>query len=206
MILTLPIVISLVGDWLIRDEKLMIKSGDCVLLVIDVQDRLINTILQSKELVRNVKALILTARVLGIPVLVTEQEKLGGTVAELEKILVGAPKVHKLDFSGCAKPEFIGNLEKSGKKTVVACGIEAHICVLQTVLDLLERGYGVVVPVDAISAYATTDNDMAVERMKEAGAVAATVEALIYEWIERAGTDEFRKVLEIVKEKRGYGT
>ena len=103
-------------------------------------------------------------------------------------------------------PEFISNLEKSGKKTIVACGIEAHICVLQTVLELLEREYEVVLPVDAISAYASIDKDTAIERMKDAGAMAATVETLIYEWLKRAGTDEFRKILEIVKEKRGYGT
>ena len=183
-----------------------INRNDCVLLIIDVQDRLIDTILGSKELVRNIKALIETARVLNIPVLVTEQEKLGVTVGELEKVLFGAPKVRKLDFSGCANPEFISNLEKSGKKTIVACGIEAHICVLQTVLDLLERDYEVVLPVDAISAYASTDKETAIERMKGAGAVTVTVETLIYEWTKRAGTDEFRKILEIVKEKRGYST
>jgi nicotinamidase-related amidase len=158
--------------------------------------------LENKELIRNIKAIIQTARVLGIPILVTEQEKLGVTVSDLEKVLPGAPKIRKLDFSGCVNPEFINTLEKLGKKTVVVCGIEAHICVLQTVLDLLERGYGVVVPVDGISAYAKTDKDTATQRMKEAGAVTATVEMMIYEWLERAGTDEFRKVLEIVKEKR----
>jgi len=183
-----------------------INHNDCVLLIIDVQDRLIDTILGNKELVRNIKALIETARVLNIPVLVTEQEKLGVTVGDLEKVLSAAPKVRKLDFSGCANPEFVSNLEKFGKKTVVACGIEAHICVLQTVLDLLERDYEVVVPVDAISAYASTDKDTAIGRMNSAGAIATTVETLIYEWIKRAGTDEFRKILEIVKEKRGYGT
>lgn len=188
------------------DTKLRIRRDDCVLLIIDVQDRLIDTILQNKELVQNIKALIKTARILDIPVLVTEQEKLGVTVGELENVLAGFPKVRKLEFSGCGNPEFINNLEKSGKKTVVACGIEAHICVLQTVLDLIDRGYRAFVPVDAVSAYATYDKETAINRMTKAGAVAATAETLIYEWLQKAGTDEFRKVLDIVKEKRAIST
>ena len=181
-----------------------IKRQDCILLVIDVQVRLIKTILHCKDLVGNITALIQTAQVLGIPILVSEQDKLGGTVPALKKALVGVPNVHKLDFSVCAEPEFISSLEKSGRKTVIACGSEAHVCVLQTVLDLLEQGYGAVVPVDAVSAYATADKEMAVERMRGAGAVITTVETLIYELLERAGTDEFKEVLEIVKERRGY--
>ena len=180
-----------------------VKSDDCVLLVIDVQDRLIDTIYQSKELVRNIKAMIQTAKVLNVPILVTEQEKLGVTVADLEKSLANIPKVRKLTFSGCGNPEFVKNLEKSAKKTVAVCDIEAHICVLQTVLDLLDSGYKVVIPVDAVSAYATIDKEVAMSRMREAGAETATVESLIYEWLEKAGTDEFRRVLQIVKEKRG---
>jgi nicotinamidase-related amidase len=182
---------------------LRVKPDDCVLLVIDVQDRLIDTIYQSNELVRNIEAMIQTAQILNVPILVTEQEKLGVTIADLEKSLTNIPKVRKLTFSGCGNSEFIKNLENSGKKTVVVCGIEAHICVLQTTLDLLDRGYKIVIPVDAVSAYATTDKDIAMNRMREAGAETATVESLIYEWIEKAGTDEFRKVLQIVKEKRG---
>ena len=179
------------------------KPSDCALLVIDVQDRLIDTIYQNKELVRNIKALIQTAQVLNLPILVTEQDKLGVTVDDLEKLLVNIPKVRKLTFSGYGNSDFVKNLERTVKKTVVVCGIEAHICVLQTTLDLLDRGYKVIIPLDAVSAYATGDKEMALNRMREAGVVVATVESLIYEWIERAGTDEFRKVLQIVKEKRG---
>jgi len=178
------------------------RRQDCVLLVIDVQDRLINSIVQNKDLIRNIRALIKTARALDVSVLATEQEKLGGTVSELENLLSGAPKVHKLAFSGCGVPEFVSNLEKSRKKTVVACGTEAHVCVLQTTLDLLQSGYKVVVPVDAISSHTVEDRDTAIRRMTAAGAVATTTETLIYEWLEKAGTEEFRKVLEIVKERR----
>jgi len=188
---------------LIMNSEWRARREDCVLLVIDVQDRLIDTIVQNKELIRNIRALIKTAIALDVSILATEQEKLGGTVSELEQVLSGVPKVRKLAFSGCGVPEFVSNLKKSEKKTVVACGTEAHVCVLQTTLDLIQSGYKVVIPVDAISSHAAQDRDTAIRRMIEAGAVASTTETLIYEWLEKAGTDEFRKVLEIVKERRG---
>jgi len=89
------------------------------------------------------------------------------------------------------------------RRTVIVCGIETHICVLQTVLDLLKRHYRVQIVRDASSSYAMIDHETAMERMEVSGAVITTTEAAIYELTERAGTEEFRRILEIVKERRG---
>jgi nicotinamidase-related amidase len=178
-----------------------VKLSDCVLLVIDVQDRLIDTIADHAAVVQNVKVLIKAAEVLGVPVLATEQEKLGETVPELKSILGGSP-FRKLSFSCCGNPEFMSKLREVGKRTVIACGIETHICLVQTVLDLLKRRCRVLVVRDATSSHAMIDRETALERMKDAGAVITTTEAIIYELTEKAGTEEFRKILEIVKERR----
>lgn len=178
------------------------KREDCVLLIIDVQERLIDTISQKAELVKNIKALIKTAKVLHVPILMTEQEKLGRTIPELEKELPDAPRFQKLVFSCCELPGFIAKLRELEKKTAIVCGIEAHICVLQTSLDMLQHNYLVYVPKDATSSHTTIDGETAVERMRDSGATVTTTEALIYELAERAGTEEFRSILEVVKERR----
>jgi len=123
-----------------------------VLLVVDVQERLIGTIADRAELVENIKALMNTAEILGIPILMREQEKLGDTIAELDKASPHFPRYRKLSFSCCENRSFSGKLRELGRETVIVCGIETHICVLQTALELLERGYCVVVPKDATSS------------------------------------------------------
>ena len=179
-----------------------VKPDDCVFLIIDVQDRLIETISEHDKIVLNIVDLIKAAEVLGVPVLGTEQEKLGETVAEIKPLLSG-PVFRKLIFSCCGSTEFMTRLKQIGKRTIIVCGIETHICVVQTVLDLIKRHYRVLVVKDATSSHAAIDKETAMERMKGSGATITTTEAVIYELTERAGTEEFRKILEIIKESRG---
>ncbi len=183
-------------------EHVKVRLGDCVLLVTDVQDRIIDTIAEHEPTVVNIKALIRTARVLGMPVIATQQQNLGEIVPELRDLLSDSPKFQKLSFSSCGDSVFMRKLQEVGKKTVIACGIETHICVLQTVLDLLTHGYHVLLVRDGTSSHAPVDREAAVERMRGAGAMVGTTEAVIYELTEKAGTDQFRKILEIVKERR----
>ena len=185
------------GTW----GSMKVKSNDCVLLIIDVQDRLIETISEHKVIVRNIIGLIKATGVLGVPVLATEQEKLGETVAEIKTLLSGLV-FRKLVFSCCGSREFMTKLKQTGRRTVIVCGIETHICVEQTVLDLIKHHYHVLVVKDATSSHATIDSETAIERMNGSGAIITTTEAVIYELTERAGTEEFRKILEIIKESR----
>jgi nicotinamidase-related amidase len=180
---------------------LRVKRGDSVLVVVDVQDRLIDTIAENEVVVQNIVALIKAAVVLQVPILATEQEKLGDTVAELKGLLPDSP-TRKLTFSGCESLEFMTKLNATKRKTVVICGIETHICIAQTVLDLLQGHYRILVVKDATSSHALIDRDTALRRMEASGVEIATTEAIIYELTEKAGTEEFRKILDIVKERR----
>jgi len=178
-----------------------VNRAECVLLIIDVQDRIIETIADHMVVVQNIKALIKTAEALNVPVLSTEQEKLGETVPELKE-LIRSPPVRKVSFSCSGNADFMKKLTETRKKVVLVCGIETHICVLQTALDLLEHRYRVLVARDATSSHAVLDRETALNRMTGSGATITTTEATIYELAEKSGTDEFRKILEIVKNNR----
>lgn len=178
-----------------------VNPSDCVLLIIDVQDRLIDTIAGHAAVVQNIQALIKASKVLRVPILATEQEKLGETVPELKSLLSSSPS-RKLSFSCCGDSTFMNNFRKMRKRTVIACGIETHICVGQTVLDLLKRHNRVLIVRDATSSHEIIDRETALERMNDAGATITTTEAIIYELTVKAGTEDFRKILEIVKERR----
>lgn len=183
-------------------ELMRVRPDECVLLVIDVQDRLIDTIHEHQTVVENIKALIETAQILHLQVLATEQEKLGAIVPELQGLLSNNLKFQKVNFSCCADSAFMRELSQIRNRTVIVCGIETHICVLQSVLDLLTHRYDVLLVRDATSSHALIDRETAIERMRDAGAMIATTEAVIYELTEKAGTEEFRKILELVKERR----
>jgi nicotinamidase-related amidase len=178
------------------------KRVDCLLLVVDVQDRLIETIAEHETTVENLKALLNAAQLLAVPILATQQEKLGDIVPELQLLLGGSPKFRKLSFSCCGDAAFLKKLRQLRRRTIIVCGIETHVCVVQTVLDLLQLHYRVMVVKDATSSHALIDRDTAIERMQDSGAIITTSEALIYELTEKAGTEEFRRILEIVKERR----
>jgi nicotinamidase-related amidase len=179
-----------------------VSRNDCVLLVIDVQDRLIGTIAEHEAVVGNIKGLIKAAQVLNVPVMATEQEKLGDIVPELRDLLSNSPRTRKLTFSCCGDASFMKTLGEARKKTAIVCGIETHICILQTVLDLLNNHYRVLLVRDSTSSHAPIDRETAIERMRSSGAMIGTTEAVIYELTQKAGTEEFRKILEIVKERR----
>jgi nicotinamidase-related amidase len=181
---------------------LRIKRSNCLLLVVDVQDRLIDTITENRAILGNLKALLKAAQLLHIPILATEQEKLGEVVPELQGLMSGSPKFRKLSFSCCGDSVFLKKLRQLRRKTIILCGIETHVCVIQTAFDLLKLHYHVIVVKDATSSHAVIDRDAAIERMQNTGVVITTTEALIYELTEKAGTEEFRRMLEIVKERR----
>ena len=176
--------------------------GDCILLVIDVQDKLVGSVAEHIKVAENIKALVKVSSLLGIPIVATEQEKLGGTITGIMALLKDAKPFLKLSFSCCDAGGFIERLRGLNRKTIIICGIEAHICVLQTSLDLMELGFKTFVVNDAVSSHASGDCDSAVERMRGEGAVITTTESLIFELMGKAGTPEFKSILDIVKERR----
>ena len=175
------------------------RSKACVLLV-DVQEKLIPVMWNFAPVEKYCKAMILAAREMGMPVLATEQypKGLGATLPSLREALGAAPLV-KMVFSCGADPEFAKALEATGRKQVVLVGIEAHVCVFQTARDLLERGYEVFVCADAVTSRFEEHRRVALEQMRDMGAVVTSAETCIFDLLHACGTPEFKRVSPLVR-------
>ncbi|MCC6712728.1 MAG: hydrolase [Candidatus Dadabacteria bacterium] len=181
-----------------------LKREDTVLVVIDMQERLMSAMpdIHSRVAVRNVRVLIEAAKVLGIPVLATEQypKGLGPTIEDVTDSLgEGVKPIEKVVFS-CARAEEFGDAVKElGRSSYILAGTETHVCVLQTAVDLVNEGYNVYVPADAVVSRNDLDWQKGLDLMGKAGATVGTTEAFLFMLLERAGTDEFKAVSKLVK-------
>ena len=175
--------------------------GETALLVVDVQEKLVPVIADHERVVFNIRRLIGGAKILGVPVVATEQYRkgLGPTVPELAGQL--GPIPDKLTFSCCGCPEVFAQLRSVGIHKILVAGIEAHVCVQQTVLDLLGDGWRVYLAVDAVGSRNPLDRDTALRRMDSSGAVLTTTEAALFEWCQVAGTPEFKEISRLVREQ-----
>ena len=177
------------------------SPADTALLVIDVQEKLTPLIPDAETLIRNIGFLIDAARVMEIPVLATEQypKGLGGTIAVLKYRLSDIPD--KTSFSSCAAPRITEALERDARVKVVLAGLETHVCVLQTALDLLGQGRRVYVAADAVSSRYRVDHDFALRRMEQAGVIMVTSETAAFEWVGGSGTPQFREISRLVQDR-----
>jgi len=176
----------------------LLQREDALLVVIDVQERLLPHVAGPEEVVANIVKLLRFARTVGIPVVLTEQLKLGSTVSEISRELPGITPISKTEFGCLACEGFAEALRNSGRKALVLVGLEAHICVMQTALQTISE-YTVHVVGDAVSSRSLANRDAALQRMAQAGVVLTSTEMLMYEVLARAGTDEFKAVLELVR-------
>lgn len=172
----------------------MLMNADAsTLLVIDIQQKLVPVLDGAAALVEHSAWLIQVARRLGVPLLVSEQypRGLGPTIAELQPLLEGAAVIEKLHFSAAREPALF-QAPGGERSQFVVCGCEAHICVLQTVLDLLSQGRQVFVVAEAVASRLPENKALALERMRQAGASIVSREMVAFEWLGRAGTELFR--------------
>ena len=171
------------------------------LVVVDIQERLLPAIFKKEQLIQTTVRLIKGAAILGIPIFATEQYRkgLGPTAPEIAAAITGFSPLEKVTFSACGAEGFSEALKSREVTNVILCGIEAHVCVLQTCLDLLDHGLGVFVVADAISARNPENSRLALQRMHDAGAVIASTEMLLFELLGRARTEEFKQVQALVK-------
>lgn len=178
-----------------------IHREDCTLLVIDVQDKLFRVMDEGETMLNRLVILLEGLKLLHIPCLLTEQypEGLGETVAPVKAALEENTPIQKMVFSCCDEPGFVSKLEQTRRKTVIICGIEAHVCVLQTVVDLRQLGYHPVVIADGIASRNQRDKEVALDRMRAEGALVSTTESLLFELVREAGTDTFRAISRLVK-------
>jgi len=179
---------------------MVLDRDDCVLLVIDMQERLMAAMDRNEEATAAAGRLIEGCAVLQVPTIVTEQypKGLGPTVPALTAIL--APeRFEKVSFDCCGEEGFLDALAATGRRQVLICGAEAHICVLQTCMGLLGAGYNVHIASDAVCSRSEEDRGSALGSMRQAGAVVSSTETALFQMLKAAGSDEFKRISRIVK-------
>jgi nicotinamidase-related amidase len=182
-------------------HEFVARPEDCMLLIIDIQQAMLKVIETWEDVARAVNQLTQAAEVLGIPILLTEHysKGLGKTIPEVID-RISAPKVfHKEHFSACLEPDFLSLIGSYHRNKIVLVGMETHVCVLQTGLDLIKQNYQVHLVADGIASRTTQNRDIAIDLFREAGAIITSPEIVIFQWARRANTEDFRKILPIVK-------
>ncbi len=184
-----------------RSPELM-NRDDTALVVVDVQEKLIPLVAGHERIAWNIRRLLDGAKILGVAAEATEQypKGLGPTVAELAE-RIDRPIPEKLHFSCAACDELFSGLTQQGIHRALLCGIEAHVCVQQTALDLMAAGFRVYLAVDAIGSRHAQDQEIALRRMESSGATLTTTEAALFEWCEDSGTPEFKQISQLVREE-----
>ena len=182
-----------------NNSKLIIEDKT-LLLILDMQEKLINNIKGNQLLIFNIKKLIDTCNLLNVNIAITEQNplKLGKT---LESIIENKkyPIFEKMEFSCSKNKSFIDYVRKYNFRNIIVCGIESHICILQTSIELLEKGLNILIPRDAIGSRNELDNDTAFLRLILSGAVPSTTESIICELCKTSNRKEFREISKILK-------
>ncbi len=176
----------------------LISREDSVLVVIDVQERLMPVISSQDRVIDNVVRLLKFSQIVGLPVILTEQEKLGDTLPRILEARPDLRPLRKLDFDCFGCREFVETTRGLGRNTLIVAGVETHICVAQTALHAVPD-FTVHVASDATSSRTEENWQVALQRMRQAGVVVTSTEMVIYELLQRAGTDEFRATLPLVK-------
>ncbi|KPD21939.1 hydrolase [Idiomarina abyssalis] len=175
---------------------MLLSAKDSLLLIVDAQERLLPAIHQRDVVTSRMRWLGEIAMQLDLPILITEQypKGLGYTVDSLQEIIEAARVVEKTHFSALRDDTFRDVLSEYNKKHVVIMGMETHVCVLQTAIELQESGYQVFLPADTVGSRRPTDKESAIERMRSAGVEIITSEMAAFEWLEKAGGDTFRHI------------
>lgn len=189
-------------------QAMLVDRDDFTLVLIDIQNRLAAVMDRRDEVIRNSKRLARTAKLMGAPIVLTRQypKGLGETVPELEETLglletEGAElrRIDKMAFCCSREPDFLQAVEDLARRQVVLAGMETHICIAQTALNLLERDREIFVAADACCSRRTWDHELALDRLRAAGVGVLTSESVMYEAAGVAGTEEFRALLKVVK-------
>ena len=180
----------------------LLHPQQCALVVVDIQEKLLPPIHEKERLVRNSQLLIRAAKILSVPVIVTTQysKGLGQTVSEIASLLPDVTPLDKLEFGCFGNGQFCSSVANlKGRNTLLLCGMETHICVLQTALGALQQDLRVHVAADAVGSRSELNWKLGLERMRDAGAVISSTEMMIYELLGKSGTPAFKEMLQYIK-------
>ena len=182
-------------------DKYFLEKNDAVFVIVDIQERLAAVMSERKKVVDNCLHLIELTKLLDIPVILNEQypKGLGPTVSEIKEAIQPYEPLEKLTFSCCKGPAFTDKLAAAGRKKIILVGMETHVCVLQTCIGLLKEGYAVHAVSDAICSRTRDNFQTAIEFMRDAGAVITCTETVLFQLLEKAGTEEFRIIAKRIK-------
>lgn len=177
----------------------LIKRSESAFLIIDLQEKLMPVISEKEQVFSNVNKLLAAAKILNIPIIVTEQysKGLGHTCKEIN--LDGQVVIEKMCFSSMLSDELNQKLKWLQVKSLVLAGVESHICVLKTALDALAQGYDVHIVADAVSSRKKFDREIALERIKQVGGYIVTTEMILFQLMDFAGTEEFKQISRLIK-------
>ena len=178
-----------------------IKRQESAAIVVDIQEKLYPLIHEHDKMTNALVRLINGLKVLQVPLIVTQQytKGLGETIAPVREAIGNFSHIEKQSFSCCGDSNFLDALKKTGKKNIILMGIESHVCVLQTCLDLIENGYRPVLIEDCVSSRYPNDKKFAIKRMKQAGAIISTYESILFELTVVSGTEQFKAIAKIIK-------
>lgn len=179
----------------------MITADDTALVLVDIQEKLARAMHNKEALVDNLKKMVKGARVLGLPILWAEQnpDGLGPTIREIADLLPDEKPVSKFSFSCCGNETFMKNLKAAGCQNMLVAGIEAHVCVYQTVADLVNLGFDVQVIADAVASRNPENRLIALEKSKALGAGVTSTETALFELLKDARSDHFKDIIQVVK-------
>ena len=179
----------------------MLQAEQCCLVIIDIQDKLANNMTDKETLFDNTAIMIKTAKALNIPIIWCQQvpRALGETVEPLRCLLINDQPIDKSSFSCCAEENFITRLNDIKPKQAIVCGIESHICVYQTALDLIAKGIEVNVIADAVSSRTKANKKLALKRITAEGAKLSSTEMCIFELLKDANHPKFKELAKLIK-------
>jgi len=183
---------------------LIIQASRSVLLLIDLQSKLVPAVADAELCINRCKMLLTAARTLDVPIRASEHcsGSIGGTVPDLGDRLMPDEILAKKHFDGSAEAAFMENIDALGRSTIIVGGTEAHVCVIQTVLGLKSKGYEPVLVADATASRDTASRDLAIDRMRHHGIDIVSSEMVIFEWLNVADTPAFKKLLPMIKSGR----
>ncbi len=176
----------------------LLTPDDSLLVIIDMQARLLPVIAEKESVIENVVRLVKFSHIMGLPVVFTEQQKLGDTVPEIRELLKEIQPIPKLEFDCFGSSAFTKHVRERNRDALIITGVEAHVCVAQTALSGISD-YTVHVVSDAISSRSLHNREVALHRMGQNGVTITSTEMVIYELLGKAGTDTFREALTLVK-------
>jgi nicotinamidase-related amidase len=180
---------------------MMPNTEDTVLVVIDVQEKLFRVMNMKEALSRNLQILVKAAEILEIPLIITEQNPagLGPTIPELVELIPGVDRIPKFSFSCCGEPAFMQAIEAVNRRNILVTGIEAHICVSQTAVELVEKGYRVQAVADGIDSRTAFNNMIGMEKLKAGGVGLTSTETVLFELLKTARHDRFADIQKLIK-------